>query len=109
VADRLDVEAIRIYHERRVIGWMIMCSDARRAVVTSAMRHRGGVIGVNGGPVFGRKGDVDARPARAVRRNMMDDVGQPEEGLTILPIAYAVIAAAFFGGSLPSSSRRRAV
>src|SRR4051812_36014593 len=60
MTDGLDVVAVRVEHERPVIGRVVDLADARRAFVAPAGRQGGRVEGVQGRPVLDPEGHMCA-------------------------------------------------
>ena len=64
VEDRLDVVAVRVEHERRVVARVVARPRARGAVVGAPGRERGGVEGIDRRPVGRGEGECTARSGR---------------------------------------------
>src|SRR5438046_6528318 len=62
VADRFDIVAVGIRHERGVVGGVVVGPEPGPAIVLPARGHGGGVERVHRRPVLRREGDV-RRPA----------------------------------------------
>ena len=84
VTDSLDVVAIGIEHERAVVIFVIMRSQPRRAIISSAGRKRGLIESIDDFPIRRRKGDM-----RAGLRNALE--ADPEERLPVGAVAGAVV------------------
>src|SRR5947199_9607175 len=71
VADRFDIVAVGIRHERGVVGGVVVGPEPGPAIVLPARGHGGGVERVHRRPVLRREGDGaptrGARPAPARR------------------------------------------
>ena len=70
VADRLDVVAIGVEHERSVVVGVVDLAHPRPPLSVAAGRERGGVEGIDHLPVLGGERDVHPRlraPGRACR------------------------------------------
>ena len=78
VADGLDVVAVGVEHEGRVVGGVVDRPRAGGAVVGAARGEAGGVEGVDRVVVGGEEGEVDAVHRRAAARH------HPEAGLALL-------------------------
>jgi hypothetical protein len=79
LADRFDVDAVWINHERRIEVVMVIRPYARRAIIAAAMRYRGIIEGIDRSSGFCSKSDVDAVTARSGRRREATVMGQPKD------------------------------
>ena len=97
LADRFNIETIGVDHERSIIVRMIMWSEAGRAVVTAALRHRCCVKGVHSSAARGCERDMDAWSALTFRSGPPLVTGKPKERLSTGAISDAVIATRLSG------------
>src|SRR5262249_24142249 len=89
VADRLDVVAVEVEHERAVVVREIVLAKSGRPVVARAGRDRGIVEAIDVGARFRDERDMD-RPASA------RPVADPERWLAVRAEAGALVAAGLF-------------
>ena len=55
----LDIVSVGIKDEGRIVVWVVMCPQTRRAVIGPACRDCGPVERINSGAVFGHEGNVN--------------------------------------------------